>query len=333
MINILIMTPRRSERALHNIFEILSDINIKFKTIDEISDSDAKWGDFVLILGNDNDILKTFHKIFKLNIPILGVNENDDEKFLAELGLSKLRQVIQQISKGKFEVEESKTLTVKTDSVECPPAVNEIAIFPHRSATLLEYTLKVDDEEIWTDSSDGLIIATPTGSTAYAMSSGGPMILPQASVFTIVSVNSLDVTRRPLIIPDDSKVRIDNIVSRLQCEVIIDGIYRSKIGRMVEISKSINPARLIRLTKTSHTANKMAKKIILARDLLAMPPSAKLMLKTLEYEGPLSRRDILKKTMLPDRTVSLALSSLLGRGLVKRRSSLRDGREKMYSTV
>ena len=333
MINVLIMTPRRSERALRSILEILRDINIEFRTIDEISTSDVKWGDFVLTLGNDNDILKTFHKIFKLNIPILGVNENDDETFLTELGLSKLRQVMQQISKGKFEVEESKTLTVVTDTTECPPAVNEVAIFPHRSATLLEYTLKVNDEEIWTDSSDGLIIATPTGSTAYAMSSGGPMILPQANVFTVVSVNSLDVTRRPLIIPEDSKVKIDNIVSKLQCEVIIDGIFRSKIGRMVEVSKSINPARLIRLTKTSHTANKMAKKIILARDLLAMPPSAKLMLKTLEYEGPLSRRDILKKTMLPDRTVSLALSILLDRGLVKRRSSLRDGREKMYSAV
>ena len=333
MVNVLIMTPRRSERALHNILAILRNTNIEFKTIDEISASDAEWGDFVLTFGNDNDILKTFHKIFKLNIPILGVNENDDEKFLTEIGLSKLRQVIQQISKGKFEVEESKTLTVKTDTTEFPPAVNEVAIFPHRSATLLEYTLKVDDEEIWTDSSDGLIIATPTGSTAYAMSTGGPMILPQASVFIVVSVNSLDVTRRPLIIPEDSNVRIDNIVSRLHCEVIIDGIYRSKIGRMVEVSKSINPARLIRLTKTSHTANKMAKKIILARDLLAMPPSAKLMLKTLEYEGPLSRRDILKKTMLPDRTVSLALSILLDRGLVKRRSSLRNGREKVYSPV
>jgi NAD+ kinase len=327
------MSPRRSERALLSILESLRENAIKFRTVDEISPADAEWGDFVLTLGNDNDILKTFHKIFKLNIPILGVNENEDEKFLTEIGLSKLRQVIPQISKGKFDVEESKTLTVKTDTKEFPPAVNEVAIFPHRSATLLEYTLKVDDEEIWTDSSDGLIIATPTGSTAYAMSTGGPMILPKANVFTIVSVNSLDITRRPLIIPEDSKVKIDNIVSRLQCEIIVDGVYRSKIGRIVEVSKSINPARLIRLAKTSHTANKMAKKIILARDLLAMSPSAKLMLKTLEYEGPLSRRDILKKTMLPDRTVSLALSILLDRGLVKRRSSLRDGREKMYSPV
>ncbi|MFQ6135067.1 MAG: sugar kinase, partial [Nitrososphaerales archaeon] len=324
------MKTRRSERAFSQILEILRDSNIEFRMIDDISSSNVGWGEFVLTLGEDSDILQILHKTVKLGIPILGVNETDGESFLTELGLSRLRQAIKQIARGKFEVEEAKTLTVKTDRAENPSAVNEVAIFPRRSATLLEYTLKVDGEEIWTDSSDGVIIATPTGSTAYSMSAGGPMILPQAGVFTIVSVNSLDVTRRPIIVPEDAVVRIDNIVSRLQCEVIIDGIYRSKISRMVEVSKSRNPARLIRLPKTSPTAGKMAKKVMLARDLLSMPPSAKLMLKTLEYEGPLSRRDILKKTLLPDRTASLALSILLERGLVKRRSSLRDGREKVY---
>lgn len=333
MIKVLVMKTRRSERAFSQILEILRDSNIEFRLIDDISSSDTEWGEFVLTLGEDSDILQTLHKTIRFSIPVLGVNETDGESFLTELGLSRLRQAIKQIAKGKFEVEEAKTLTVKTDRAENPPAINEVAVFPHRSATLLEYTLKVDGEEIWTDSSDGVIIATPTGSTAYSMSAGGPMILPQASVFTIVSVNSLDITRRPIIVPEDAVVNIDNIVSKLQCEVIIDGIHRSKIGRMVEVSRSRNPARLIRLPKTSPIAEKMAKKVMLARDLLSMPPSAKLMLKTLEYEGPLSRRDILKKTMLPDRTASLALSILLERGLVKRRSSLRDGREKVYYAV
>ena len=221
---------------------------------------------------------------------------------------------------------------MKTDGDTVPPAVNEAAIFSHRSATLLEYTLKVDGEEIWTDSSDGVIISTPTGSTAYAMSAGGPMILTQANVLAIVSVNSLDNTRRPLIVPDDAVIRIENLASRMHCEVIIDGLYRSKINETVEIHRSPNPAKLIRLPKPSPTAERMAKKVLVSRDLLSMPPSAKLMLKTLEYEGPLSRKEILEKTMLPDRTASLALSILLERGLVKRKSSLKDTREKVYYT-
>lgn len=327
------MTTRKSGRSLNQIFDNLLDAKIEFRIIDEISQSDVDWGDFVITLGNDNDVLKTFHKVFNLNIPILGVTEDNDEKFLTEIGLSRLPQVLKNIALGKFEIEESKTLAVTTYKENCPPAINEVAIFPHRSATLLEYTLKVDNEEIWTDSSDGVIIATPTGSTAYAMSTGGPMILSRSNVFTIVSVNSMDITRRPLIVPADAVVTIDNIASKLQCEIIIDGVFRSKIGQTVTISRSSNPARLIRLAKTSHTAKKMAKKVLLARDLLSMPPSAKLMMKTLEYEGPLNRRNILKRTMLPDRTASLALSILLERGLVKRKSSLKDGREKMYFAV
>lgn len=327
------MTTRKSGRSLNQIFDNLLDAKIEFRIIDEISQSDVDWGDFVITLGNDNDVLKTFHKVFNLNIPILGVTEDNDEKFLTEIGLSRLPQVLKNIALGKFEIEESKTLAVTTYKEKCPPAINEVAIFPHRSATLLEYTLKVDNEEIWTDSSDGVIIATPTGSTAYAMSTGGPMILSRSNVFTIVSVNSMDITRRPLIVPADAVVTIDNIASKLQCEIIIDGVFRSKIGQTVTISRSSNPARLIRLAKTSHTAKKMAKKVLLARDLLSMPPSAKLMMKTLEYEGPLNRRNILKRTMLPDRTASLALSILLERGLVKRKSSLKDGREKMYFAV
>lgn len=330
--NVLVMTTRRSEQAFNQILAILKESSIKYSVAETLSASDAEWGKFVITLGEDSDVLRTLHQAVNLGIPVLGVNETDGESFLTEVGLSQLRPAIKQITKGKFTIEEAKTLSVKTDGDTVPPAVNEAAIFSHRSATLLEYTLKVDGEEIWTDSSDGVIISTPTGSTAYAMSAGGPMILTQANVLAIVSVNSLDNTRRPLIVPDDAVIRIENLASRMHCEVIIDGLYRSKINETVEIHRSPNPAKLIRLPKPSPTAERMAKKVLVSRDLLSMPPSAKLMLKTLEYEGPLSRKEILEKTMLPDRTASLALSILLERGLVKRKSSLKDTREKVYYT-
>jgi NAD+ kinase len=333
LLNVLMMEVRRSEKAFNHILDILRDSGIQFRVVEKITPSDAEWCEFVITMGVDSDILKTLHNAIDLGVPILGVNKTDGESFLTEVGLSQLSEALRHIAQGRFTLEEAKTLIVTTDRKVVSPAVNEAAIFSRRSATLIEYTLKVNGEAIWTDSSDGVIISTPTGSTAYAMSAGGPMILPPANVFAIVSVNSLDVTRRPLIVPDDTIVRIENLVSRKQCEVIIDGLYRSKINESVEVSKSLNPARLIRLLKPYPTAEKMAKKVRIAHDLLSMPPSAKLMLKILEYEGPLSRKDILEKTMLPDRTASLALSILLARGLVKRRSSLKDGREKVYYAV
>jgi NAD+ kinase len=329
----MVLKSQKYERAFRFIIDILRESEIEFKIIDVLPHSDTMWGDFIISLGDDSDILTSLHSCVRLGIPILGVNETDGESFLTEVGLSEFRLAIKEIVAKNFNLEDAMTLNIRINSGNHPPAINEIAIFPHRSATLLEYSLKVNGEEIWTDSSDGVIVATPTGSTAYSMSAGGPMVLPGSGVFTIVSVNSLDVTRRPLIVPENSIVTIDNITSKLQCEVIIDGIYRSRINNTVEVSKSNNPALLIRLPKESPTVEKIKKKVLLARDLLSMPPSAKLMLKTLEYEGPMSRRDIIRKTMLPERTASLAFSILIGRGLIKRKSSLKDGREKVYCPV
>jgi len=332
-IKVLVYRTRRFEEIVRKAVDILRELNVEFDLIDELPSTGAESCDFVLTLGDDRSVLETLHQTVDSGLPVLGVNEMDGGSFLTEVGLSGLRQAVRSIARGRYNVEEALTLRVRVDRRDAPPAVNEAAVFPYRSATLLKYTLIVDGEEVWTDSSDGVIVATPIGSTAYAMSAGGPMVLPRAKVFAVVSVNSLDVTRRPLIVPEYSTVKIDNIASRHYCELIVDGIYRSRIGRTVEVTRSGRSARLIRLPKTSPTAEKITKKVLVAKELISIPPSAKLILKTLEYEGPLERKELLKKTMLPERTASLALSILLERGLVRRRSSLRDVRKKIYYAV
>jgi NAD+ kinase len=80
----------------------------------------------------------------------------------------------------------------------------------------------------------------------------------------------------------------------------------------------------------SSATSLIAKKVKLAEDLLSMPPSAKLILKTLEYDGAMSQKDLSIRTMLPERTVRLSLSHLLNRGYVKKKTSLRDARQRIY---
>jgi len=84
------------------------------------------------------------------------------------------------------------------------------------------------------------------------------------------------------------------------------------------------------MKKDSTAISALAKKVHLAEDLLSMPPSSKLLLKTLEYEGSLTQKDLVKKTLLPDRTVRMALRHLLEKGFVKRKVSIRDARQKIY---
>ncbi|PJB97602.1 MAG: sugar kinase, partial [Nitrosopumilales archaeon CG_4_9_14_0_8_um_filter_34_10] len=89
-------------------------------------------------------------------------------------------------------------------------------------------------------------------------------------------------------------------------------------------------AKIIRLKKDSTAISALAKKVHLAEELLSMPPSSKLLLKTLEYEGALTQKDLANKTLLPSRTVRLALSHLLKKGYVKKKVSIRDARQKIY---
>lgn len=290
----------------------------------------AKEVDLVLVTGGDRGILDYFHKVVTDSAPVLGVYESDSTGFLAQLEVKDLESAILRLKRSNYEVDEVFRLAVKVDGKEVEPVLNDVAIFPSKSATLMEHILRIDDKDVWHDNSDGVIISTPTGSTAYSMSAGGPMVLQKSSVFIVVSVNSVDNTRRPLVVPNDTKLEIADIMGRYHCEVILDGGSRLAIKKMLECYRHEFPARLVRLIGDSSAISLIAKKVKLAKDLLSVPPSAKLILKTLEYEGALTQKDLSTKTMLPERTVRLSLSHLLNLGYVKKKTSLRDARQKIY---
>ncbi len=329
----LVVYRRMLEKTKRRIVEILKELGHSYELVKMVSTPEVSQFDLVSVVGSDGDVLRAMQGLGGSNVPVLGVNEGEGGTFLTEVGLSEFREAIDRFNAKDYRIEEATRLGVKADGQQLPPGLNEAAIFPSRTATFLEYLLTVDGENVWRDYSDGVIITTPTGSTAYAMSAGGPMVYPRAAVFVIVPVNSADVTRRPLVVQDSSTIRVSEITSRYECEVVVDGTSRSRLKDTLEISKFPVPARFVRLPTTSSTVDRIAKKVKLAEELLKMPPSAKLILKTLEYEGPLGQRELVKKTLLPDRTARLALSILLEKGLVRRKALLRDPRQKIYSVA
>ena len=111
---------------------------------------------------------------------------------------------------------------------------------------------------------------------------------------------------------------------------MLDGLDRYKVNKTIEATKFIPSAKIVRLRKERTTISALAKKVKLAEDLFNMPPSSKLLLKILEYEGSMTQKELVSKTLLPDRTVRLAMSHLLEKGYVKRRISIRDSRQKIY---
>ncbi|MFQ5920718.1 MAG: MarR family transcriptional regulator [Nitrososphaerales archaeon] len=315
---------------LFQVRKTLEDLGVTTEVMRRKQYAIARDADVVIVTGGDRGMLHYFHQMVDDSAPVLGMYESDSTGFLAQIETKDLEMAINRLRSGDFSVDEVTRLGVKVDGKDIDPVLNDVALFPSKSATLMEHKLKINGEDVWHDNSDGVVIATPIGSTAYSMSAGGPMILRRARVFVIVSVNSIDVTRRPLVVSDDTVVEIDDVTSRYHCEVIPDGGKRLTIKKSLRCSKHQFPAKLVRLEEDSAAISLMAKKVRLAEDLLGMPPSAKLVLKTLEYEGPLSQKDLASRTMLPERTVRLALSHLLGKGYVRKKVSLRDARQRIY---
>lgn len=308
--------------------KILLEYDINSVTI--TPKSKTKQFDCVIVLGGDKGIRNYFHRTVDSTSPVLGINEGESGGFLAQIDLKEFPSYVTRLKKQNYSIEEVPRLGVKIDGKTMFPVLNDVAVFPSKSAMLMEHTLSVNGEEVWHDSSDGIIVSTPIGSSAYSMSAGGPVIFQDSTVFEIISVNSLNINRRPIIVSNSSSIEIDDISARLHCEVVLDGQDRYKVNKIVECTQFFPSARIIRLKKDSTAISALAKKAHLAEELLSMPPSSKLLLKTLEYEGALTQKDLANKTLLPDRTVRLALSHLLEKGYVKKKVSVRDARQKIY---
>jgi len=317
-----------TDSSVKSLKKILDDSEIKSFQI--TSKSKTKSCDCILVLGGDRGVRNYFHRVIDSSVPVLGISEAESSGFLAQIDLREFASYVRRLKKKDYTIEEVPRLGVKIDGKNAYPVLNDVAVFPSRSAILMEHTLRVNGEEVWHDNSDGIIVSTPIGSSAYSMSAGGPVIFQESGVFEIISVNSLDVTRRPLIVSNDSSIEIDDISARLHCEVVLDGIDRYKVKQKVECTQFFPSAQIIRLKRDSTAISALAKKVHLAEELLSMPPSSKLLLKTLEYEGAMTQKDLANKTLLPDRTVRLALSHLLSKGYVKKKVSIRDARQKIY---
>ncbi len=313
--------------ATKTIKKILEESGIKSFTITKSKSIPV---DCIIVLGGDKGVRNYFHRTFDTVSPVLGISEGEASGFLAQIDLREFSSYVNILKKQKYTIEEVPRLGVKIDGKNVYPVLNDVAVFSSKSAILMEHTLRVNGEEVWHDNSDGIIISTPIGSSAYSMSAGGPVLFQDSEVFEIISVNSLDVTRRPIIVSNESLIEIDDIYARLHCEAVLDGLERYKVNKTVECTKFAPSAKIIRLKKDFTAISALAKKVHLAEELLRMPPSSKLLLKTLEYEGALTQKDLANKTLLPARTVRLALSHLLKKGYIKKKVSIRDARQKIY---
>lgn len=311
-----IYSSRRGTRYTSHVAKIAADKGFEAAVLGDFPGRGAEDLDAVVVVGTDRDILDLLQMLERTSLPILGIGLPGYSGFLIEAGWEEADSALDKLSRGDYIVSKYARLEATVDDKAKIYALNEIAIFPSRSATLMEYSLYVDGEHVWHDIADGVLVSTPMGSTAYALSSGGCIVMAGAEVFEIVPVNSVDTSRRPIIVHDDSLIEIRDVSSRYSCEAIADGSRRIKVAERAVFKKGDAPALFISFH--ARTAKSIEKKLRLISELQEMPPSAKFVYKMLETEGPSTVKELASKTGLPQRTVRYALSILSKKGLVEK---------------
>lgn len=210
--------------------------------------------DLALSVGGDGTFLRTAARINKKEIPILGINTGR-LGFLADVGTNEIEDTLDEIFKNYYKIEERTLLRLHTEEHAFRGynyALNEIAVLKRDTSSMITIHTSLNDDYLTSYQADGLVIATPTGSTAYSMSVNGPILLPQGHslVLSPVAPHSLNV--RPLVVPDDYVITL-GVESRSRNFLIsLDG--RSEVfpaGTQLSIRKADFTTKVVK--RYNHT--------------------------------------------------------------------------------
>jgi len=203
---------------------VLEHGEINFENI-EIIQNDTFEADLALSIGGDGTFLNTAARIGRKQIPVLGINTGR-LGFLADVSSEEIIPSLDAILANHYSIEERTLLLVETSDgtiFEYPYALNEVSVLKQDSSSMMGINASVNGELVHTYQADGLIVSTPTGSTAYSMSVGGPLVVPQAQNIILSPVASHSLNVRPLIIPDSWTIELE-IHSRSQNYLVaLDG--------------------------------------------------------------------------------------------------------------
>ncbi len=179
--------------------------------------------DFMISLGGDGTILRLIHRHPEINAPVIGINLGS-LGFLADITIHEIFSSLEEILEGKYKVQERLTLEGKTTNGETCLAVNDIVIHRAKNPSLVELAIYVDGNYLNTFSADGVIFATPCGSTAYSLAAGGPILAPELDAIAITPICPHTISNRPIVLLPQSKIQIKYLTYNDPVEITYDGI-------------------------------------------------------------------------------------------------------------
>ena len=192
-----------------------------------------KKADFAVVFGGDGSITSAARQLSQVNVPVIGVNLGK-LGFLAEFSLEELKKFFPSLTSGKARIEKRMMLGCKISSndeeIFCSAAINDVFIMAGPPFKMIELKISVDGQSLAGCISDGLVISTPTGSTAYNLSAGGPIISPKMEAIVITPICPHSLSFRPIVINADSNVEVLPLRVNEGTTVSIDGQLSCKIA-------------------------------------------------------------------------------------------------------
>ncbi|MEW4923601.1 NAD kinase [Algibacter sp. 2305UL17-15] len=194
--------------------ELIKSVSTKrtfYDTFETFENLDESY-DLLISIGGDGTILRAIMLVMKLDIPIVGINTGR-LGFLATIQVEDIEKAIQNIIDGRYKISERSLLAIETspeneDILDLNFAMNEVAVSRKNTTSMITVETLLDGEYLTSYWSDGLIVSTPTGSTGYSLSCGGPVITPGANSFVLTPIAPHNLSARPLVIPDSTKIQL-----------------------------------------------------------------------------------------------------------------------------
>ena len=206
--------------------------------------------DLLIVLGGDGTILRTVRFVSEYDIPIVGINLGEFG-YLTEVNLNEMYSALDLIVQGQYQTEKRMmldvTIKMEEETIRQQSILNDIVITRGNLSRILNLETTVNGGYLTTFRADGIIISTPTGSTAYNLSAGGPIVFPEQDSFVVNPICPFTLTNRPIIIPDNAEIKVILWTKGRGATLTLDGqlSYTMKSGDSIFIKKSLYVTNLV----------------------------------------------------------------------------------------
>ncbi|GAB4191833.1 MAG: NAD(+)/NADH kinase [Simkaniaceae bacterium] len=237
----------------HDVQVVAEDEDAEAIGVQPISAVDKQQINFLISMGGDGTILRLAHKYGNLNAAILGINLGH-LGFMADVPISDIYPSLQDLLGGVYTIENRIIIQGESSKGKKTFAINDFVIHRGQNPSLVEIAIHVDGLYLNTFEADGIILATPNGSTAYSLAAGGPIIAPSLEAFVITPISPHTISNRPIVLTSNQVIQMQYLSEYAPVDVIADGIHNFPLatGEVFSFSCSHKSFKLVNLLRRDY---------------------------------------------------------------------------------